>query len=807
MEEKSQFLVPLADKVSRKPRRSWPWEKFLGCACLLLLLYHTNHQQPSISSPPSLATLSERYLNVLSATNLAAKWSYEFTKAPHLAGTNIELANWQKKKFEDFGLCNVETEDFDVYLNYPSKTSLKLIDANSDEIIYHPTLKEDQLDEDPTTNSPGLIPAFHGYSASGNITAKYIYANYGTVGDFQKLIDNNVNITGKIVIVRYGKIFRGLKVRFAQNAGAVGVLIYSEPSDDGEITVDHGYAAYPNGPARNPSAIQRGSVQFLSQIPGDPTTPGWPSKGDDIHRVDPHHSIPSIPSLPISYSEVVTILKALNGHGLKFDGWEGDLSEVNYNIGPNPDLSLNMFNLQDYKINKIFNVYGEIEGHLKDEVILLGNHRDAWIKGGAGDPNSGSATMMEIIRALHELQMTGWKPYRTIRFASWDGEEYGLIGSTEFGELYHKELQKKVIAYLNLDVGTSGSHLKLQGSPLLYKLLNENAQKIKHPIYNKTLFDHFYENKKFISILGSGSDFTVFLEHLGIASIDLGFTPANKDPIYHYHSNYDSYHWMNKFGDPGFKLHNTMAKYLGLVTLDLVENKILRFGAIENSELIKEFFELTVKKVPCHWLNEPTNYEWTLVGTCCRQSNLPFENSVLDEEFDDLLQAFSDSGVVYDNWNDNSHYCDLAKMKEKSLKEIISLTNNSINSFIGTSYKIEARMVDLKFELDDLERRGYSPWNPIYRWKLSRIMAKIAAVNSKLKFVERYFLYYKGLTGRKWFRHIIYAAGRNTGYSGQVFPGLSEAIEDDDMHEFVKWLFIINSSIRKANKHLKLMSE
>lgn len=730
------------------------------------------------------------FREVLRKSNFAGVWSKQFTKEAHLAGTNIELVKWQKEKFEEFGLENVEIDEYEVYLNYPLDHGLSLL--KSGEIVFTPTLKEDELLEDPTTLEPGLVPAFHGYSASGNVTAEYVYANYGSKEDFQLLKEQEVNVTGKIVIVRYGGLFRGLKVKFAQEAGAIGVLIYSEPADDGEITQENGYKAYPEGPARNPSSLQRGSVQFLSQVPGDPTTPGWPSKGKQIRRVDPYNLIPKIPSLPISYKEVIPILKELNGQGKQLDKWLGSLKDVEYFTGPAKGVTLNLFNLQQYEIKLIYNIYGEIPGENEKEVIFVGNHRDAWIKGGAGDPNSGSATTLEIIRALNELkEKHGWKPKRTIKFASWDGEEYGLLGLTEYGEYNHKDLQKKVIAYLNLDVAATGHDLSLAAAPLLYQVINSNLVKIQHPVFNVSLHEHFYKRNKFIRTLGSGSDYTVFLEHLGISSSDMGFGPGKKDPVYHYHSNYDSYHWMATFGDPGFVMHNTMAQLLGLIIVDLSDSYLLPLGIRENAETLQTLFDYTVAKIPKDWLDKP------VTSKDAQYLDLP-DTCLGRHEHKSLVKMFHDIGYQPSAENPFSGL----EHKNLTLSDVISLTNDTILSFVGTSAVVEIQKAEALKSLEDLEKEGYSHWNPIYQWKLKKILARFQVLNSKAKYLERHFLAYRGLTGRPWFRHTVYASGRNTGYAGQVYPGLTEGIEDGNLDEVRKWLFIINGITKKADKWL-----
>ena len=301
-------------------------------------------------------------------------------------------ALWTKEKWAEWGIDS-SIATYDIFLNRPVDHRLAVLeksgssDAPAWKVSFEASLVEDVLEEDPTTGFDTSIPTFHGYSASGNVTGQFVYVNYGTYQDYEDLVKAGIDLEGKIAIARYGGIFRGLKVKRAQELGAVGVILYSDPGDDGEVTEEKGVEKYPKGPARQPSSVQRGSAEFLSVAPGDPTTPGYPSK-PGVPRGPTESYIPSIPSIPISYEDALPILKALNGHGPSARDfnkyWQADLGlgykGVNYSVGPSPEgVVINLYNEQDYIITPNWDVIGIINGSIPDEVIIVGNHRDAWI--------------------------------------------------------------------------------------------------------------------------------------------------------------------------------------------------------------------------------------------------------------------------------------------------------------------------------------------------------------------------------------------------------------------------------------------
>lgn len=448
--------------------------------------------------------------------------------------------------------------------------------------VYTPMLAEAEFQVDETTTYPNAAPTFHGYSFTGDASGELVYVGRGQKVDYDRLVALGVDLEGKIALARYGGPFRGLKVKNAQEHGMVGCLIYTDLKDDGNITTANGYAAYPEGIARNPTSVQRGSVQFLSTYPGDPTTPGYPSK-EGSPRVGIDQTTPHIPSIPISWQDALPMLEALNGWGptgteINRTNWIG-AADTGYNSGPAPGVSISMSNVMNNTITWMWDGIGIINGTHPDEVVVIGNHRDAWIIGGAADPNSGSAVMIELSKAFNALLQTGWKPRRTIVLASWDGEEYGLVGSTEWFEEYVPWLTATNVAYLNLDVAVSGSFFTISATPDFHQIATEVMKKVEFPyhgLHNVTLYDVWYElNEGEVGVLGSGSDYTSFLHHTGISSIDMGSDAGPEDPVYHYHSNYDSFHWMTTYGDPDFNYHKAVGQYITLLTYHMSSEPLL----------------------------------------------------------------------------------------------------------------------------------------------------------------------------------------------------------------------------------------
>ncbi|KAK3394368.1 hypothetical protein B0H63DRAFT_460740 [Podospora didyma] len=729
--------------------------------------------------------LEEILLNTPSAEK-AEEWSRYYTAGPHLAGKNLSQAEWTRDKWEEFGIKS-DIVDYDVYINYPAGHRLALLekgDAGDDtstwKVAFEASLTEDVIEEDPTSGLEESIPTFHGYSASGNVTAPVVYVNYGTFQDFEDLLKANISLEGKIAIARYGGIFRGLKVKRAQDLGMIGVILYTDPGDDGDVTEANGVPTYPDGPARQPSSVQRGSTQFLSIAPGDPTTPGYPSK-PGVPRQPVDRAIPSIPSLPISYLDALPILKALNGHGPSAKDFNKywtrntglNYKGVDYNVGPTPDdVVVNLFNDQEYVTTPLWNVIGIINGTIPDEVLVVGNHRDAWIAGGAGDPNSGSAIINEVIRSFGEALSIGWKPLRTIVFASWDGEEYGLVGSTEWVEQYLPWLRKANVAYLNVDVAVKGPHFSAAAAPLLHRVIIESTRAVSSPnqtIRGQSVYDTWDKN---IRTMGSGSDFTAFQDFAGIPSIDVGFGVTTEDSVYHYHSNYDSFYWMQKYGDPGFLYHKAMAQIFGLLTAAVADVPILPFRSEDYTTALGDYVKKVENKLDAFL--SPKEVEISTLS---------------EEDIFELRASHRETSRVsttggQDEKQKGGHTAESFKGSLKRLHEALTVLSQSTSNMDRQRLKLT----------DDLSK-DYHWW----QWpKILKLWLSVRRLNTAYKYMERGFLYDQGLDGRPWFKHVVFAPGLWTGYAGAVFPGLVESIDSEDWGNAVRWVDIIEKCIRNT---------
>jgi N-acetylated-alpha-linked acidic dipeptidase len=544
-------------------------------------------------SPESLATerrIEARYLAMPDASRIRDFHRY-LTREPHMAGTprNRQLAEWQRAQWESWGLEDVTIVRHEVLLPYPEEVRVEMTRPRQ----WQASLREDPVAADPDTSlDPGLT--YHAFSASGDVTADVVYAGSGNPDNYDWLAAHGIDVRGKIALVRYSVpySYRGFKALTAQQRGLAGILIYSDPADDGygKGTV------YPDGPWGPESHIQRGGIPFDFLVPGDPLTPGWASVAG-AKRIPAAEavSIPRIVSVPLSYRDARVILEALAGPEVP-SSWRGGLP-LTYRAGPG--VTMRMRVRIDQGIREIQTVVARVRGSERpDEEVILGNHRDAWVFGGV-DPSSGSASLMEMARAFGRLLREGVRPRRTIVFASWDAEELTLTSSTEWGEQFADELRRRAIAYVNVDSSASGPDFTSSAVPSLNRLVLEAARDVRDPRGRGSVAAAAAarsarergvlptaENGALVSNrLGSGSDYTVFLNFLGVPIVDMTFD----GPYGVYHSLYDDHRWVARIGDPGFRYHTAMAQLWGLMALRLANADVLPFDFTAYATRLGEF--------------------------------------------------------------------------------------------------------------------------------------------------------------------------------------------------------------------------
>jgi len=555
------------------------------------------------------AKIDQQFLAVPDA-KLAGEELKTLTAAPHIAGSkeDHDTALYVAEKFKAAGL-DTSIVTYKAWLNLPKEIHITATDASGKTLMTGPT--PEHVDGDPFDDDPRVVNAFNGSSPSGDVTADVVYANYGRPEDFKKLDDLGISVKGKIVLTRYGGNFRGVKVYIAQERGAAGVIIYSDPSDDGYFRGDK----YPKGPYRPDTGVQRGSVQFLFKYPGDASTPGVASTPDlpESKREKPETAgnMPQIPSTPISYHDAAPILEALNGPTVPHE-WQGALS-FTYHVGGSGSVKVHVVLQQDYAYRDIWDVIGKIPGtEWPNDWVVAGNHRDAWVYG-AVDPNSGTAAMLETVHGIGALLKSGWKPKRTIIFGSWDAEEEGLIGSTEWAEDNAAALAHAV-AYFNTDVGVSGPNFDASAVPSLKDFVREVTKEVSAPkggnVYDQwkksqsegesrrhSANEHMgqgahKEGDVEIGDLGSGSDYTPFIQHLGVPSTDIG----SSGPYGVYHSVFDNYNWFIKNADPTFVYEQQQARVFGIEILHMADTDVLPYDYVIYGKEITEYLNTAKKK-------------------------------------------------------------------------------------------------------------------------------------------------------------------------------------------------------------------
>ena len=518
-----------------------------------------------------------------------------FTAEPHLAGSkrNNDLADYIAREWRKQGLENVVIHRYDVYTTAPKSASLELVAP----IHYRAGLREDRYSDDPDTKNPRVSSAFSGMSISGEVTAPLVYAHSGNPEDYDLLRKEGIDVKGKIVLVRYSNpySYRGFKALTAEHEGAGAILIYSDPAEDGYKKGK----VFPDGPWGPESHVQRGAITYDFMVPGDPLTPGWASvPGAKRIPLEQAVSVPKIMALPLSWKDAKPLLENLGGPRAP-DDWQGGLP-LQYHLGGDRarvHLRIEM----DNGVKPYYVVEGRIRGAtLPHEWVVLGNHRDAWVFGGV-DPSSGTASMMELTRALGRLKQQGMLPRRTIIVCSWDGEEVGLTGSTEWGEQFADDLRKKAVAYLNVDSSTSGPDFDGSAVASLAPMLVEISHSLKDPS-GRSLYEAWkdsvtrtrkdeHDPRELTDAnladtrIGSGSDHTVFLNFVGMPVIGLQFN----GPYGVYHSMYDDFFWMNHFGDPGYRYHTLMSQLWGVTALRLANADLLPFDFASYADNVRQF--------------------------------------------------------------------------------------------------------------------------------------------------------------------------------------------------------------------------
>ena len=681
------------------------------------------------------------------------EWMERITAEPFFVGTphNKENAEWVADLFRGWGY-DTEIVEYQVLFPKPRVREVEMVAPQH----YQALLAEPALDADATSGVAGRLPTYNAYSADGDVTGELVYVNYGTPDDYEELDRRGIDVRGRIVIARYGGSWRGIKPKVAHEHGALATILYSDPRDDGYFQGD----VYPDGPYRMAQGVQRGSVTDMPLYPGDPLTPFVGATADaERMTVEESPAIMKIPVLPISYSDALPLLRAMTGP-VAPQAWRGALP-LTYHLGPGP-ATVRVHLEFDWNLEPAYNVIARMEGsEYTNEWIIRGNHRDGWAMG-AADPTSGHVAMMEEARAIGVLARTGWRPERTIVFASWDAEEPGLIGSTEWVEQHADELREKVVAYINTD-GSGRGFLNVGGSHTLERMVNEVAHDVEDPQTGVSVWERTQARRAVsgnaeatsrpdlrISPLGSGSDYTPFLQHLGVASLNVSYGGENSGGSYH--SQYDSFDHYTRFGDPDFQYGVTLAKTTGRMTLRLANADVLpmRFANfVDNvSMYADELIELL---------------DQTRTSTE-RENELVEMNAY-------LLAADPTQTYVPPKAKDRVPYLSFASLR---------------NAVQG----IEQSAVALDSEIRRVLESG-----------LTAVQRE--AVNEVLITTERLMTNDDGLPRRPWFRHQVYAPGFYTGYGVKTLPGIREAIEQRNWEEATEQIELVAEMLIRVSGALE----
>ncbi len=667
----------------------------------------------------------EQRFRAIPRTDNLREYMRRLSARPHHLGSPYDKDNaeWLLAKFKEWG-WDAQIEEFNVLFPTPLERVVELLAPTK----YTLKLAEPAVAEDPTSNQQAeQLPTYNAYSIDGQVTAPLVYVNYGIPADYERLERMGISVKGAIVIARYGQSWRGIKPKVAAGHGAVGCLIYSDPRDDGFYQGD----VFPQGPWRPGYGAQRGSVMDMPLYPGDPLTPGAGATPNAKRlSLTEIPTLTKIPVLPISYADAQPLLAALGGP-VAPEGWRGALP-LTYHIGPGP-ARVHMKLKFSWDRKAIYNVIARMPGsEFPDEWVLRGNHHDAWVNG-ADDPVSGMVATMEEMRALGELRKQGWRPRRTLIYAAWDAEEQGLIGSTEWAETHADELRQKAVAYINSD-STGRGYLGMSGSHTLEKFINGVARDITDPQTNLSVWKRVQlrrirdartakERHELrsrgdlrISALGSGSDYTTFLDHLGIASLNIGFGGEDDGGIYH--SIYDDFYWYTKFSDTDFTYGRALAQTGGTAVMRLANADVLPFAFGNFADAVRRYVD----------------------------------------ELKTLLRNMQDETRERNRQLDEGVFSATSNPKEKSVPP----RKEDVPPFLNF-----APLDNAVARLTAASERAAD----------SRKAADLRALNAMLFQSERKLTHADGLPGRPWFKHMIYAPGFYTGYGVKTLPAVREAIE------------------------------
>jgi N-acetylated-alpha-linked acidic dipeptidase len=678
----------------------------------------------------------EKLRAIPSPENLRA-YMQHLSAQPHHVGSTYDKNNaeWIAAKFKESGL-DTHIEQFDVLFPTPKERVVELVEGGPK---FTAKLQEPALSQDPTSNQQAeQLPTYNAYSIDGDVTAPLVYVNYGIPEDYEQLERMGISVKGRIVIARYYHSWRGIKPKVAAEHGAVGCLIYSDPHEDGFVRGE----TFPAGPFRSPDGVQRGSVADMPLYPGDPLTPGVGATKDAKRlKIQEAATITKIPVLPISYADAQPLLAALTGR-VAPEGWRGGLG-ITYHVGPGP-AKVHLKVKSNWEIKPVYDVIGKIPGSTyPDEWVIRGNHHDGWVNG-AEDPISGMVAVLEEARALGELVKSGWKPKRTIIYCAWDGEEPGLLGSTEWAEAHYDELRAHGVAYINSDSNGRG-YLEVEGSHTLEKFTNDIAREIADPETKLTVWKrhqlHAIADAKTaeqreeirkrpdlrIPALGSGSDYTAFLQHDGIASLNIGFGGEDNGGIYH--SIYDDFYWFTHFSDTDFVYGRALAQTGGMAVMRLADAELLPFEFGNFADTAQTYLK-ELKALSAKAQDE------------IRERNREIEEGVFKATNDPkkpLIPPAVETVPRHLNFAPLENAVDVLTRSAAEYRQAMEETNANGGAALAA--------------------------------------ASIAEVNKMLMDSERKLTNAAGLPNRPWFKHQLYAPGFYTGYAVKTMPAVREAIE------------------------------